>query len=340
MENPFFKVFRSKINTAIALLIILLIIGVVGFRILTNYTWIDAVYMTVITITTVGFGEVNPLDDDSKIFTIFLILTSVIIVGYAIKVITEYILTKNNIEELKQKKMQKKIDALSNHVIICGYGRNGTQAVKTLKAHKKNFIIIENDPSLIQELLNANFPYIEGDATDENVMIKAGIKTAQALITTLPNDALNVFVVLTARELNQKITIISRASESSSESKMRIAGADNVIMPDRVGGAHMASLVVTPDVMEFIDKISISGEDKINLEEILISDFPFDARQKTIMELESKYHTGCRIIGVKDELGEYIINPSPDYKLKENIKLFVLGTQDQIQSLNKALKKK
>ena len=105
MENPFFKVFRSKINTAIALLIILLIIGVVGFRILTNYTWIDAVYMTVITITTVGFGEVNPLDDDSKIFTIFLILTSVIIVGYAIKVITEYILTKNNIEELKQKKM-------------------------------------------------------------------------------------------------------------------------------------------------------------------------------------------------------------------------------------------
>lgn len=109
MENPFFKVFRSKINTAIALLIILLIIGVVGFRILTNYTWIDAVYMTVITITTVGFGEVNPLDDDSKIFTIFLILTSVIIVGYAIKVITEYILTKNNIEELKQKKMQKRL---------------------------------------------------------------------------------------------------------------------------------------------------------------------------------------------------------------------------------------
>ena len=133
MENPFFKVFRSKINTAIALLIILLIIGVVGFRILTNYTWIDAVYMTVITITTVGFGEVNPLDDDSKIFTIFLILTSVIIVGYAIKVITEYILTKNNIEELKQKKMQKKIDALSNHVIICGYGRNGKQAAKKLK---------------------------------------------------------------------------------------------------------------------------------------------------------------------------------------------------------------
>jgi len=296
--------------------------------------------MTIITVSTVGFQEVRPLSEGGRIFTSMLIISSFGTFAYAITSISRYIVSGDYKNYFKNYKVDQEVKKIKNHVIICGYGRNGTQAVKTLKAHKKNFIIIENDPSLIQELLNANFPYIEGDATDENVMIKAGIKTAQALITTLPNDALNVFVVLTARELNQKITIISRASESSSESKMRIAGADNVIMPDRVGGAHMASLVVTPDVMEFIDKISISGEDKINLEEILISDFPFDARQKTIMELESKYHTGCRIIGVKDELGEYIINPSPDYKLKENIKLFVLGTQDQIQSLNKALKKK
>ena len=120
MANPLVKVFRSKINIAIILLIALLFIGVIGFKIMTNYSWVDSLYMTVITITTVGFGEVKPLDPESKIFTIFLILTSVVIVGYAIKVITEYIITKNDLEELKQKKMQKKIDALSNHVIICG----------------------------------------------------------------------------------------------------------------------------------------------------------------------------------------------------------------------------
>jgi voltage-gated potassium channel len=334
-----FKYFK-EIYYAFGILFIVLFSGTLGFILVEGYNLPEALYMTIITVSTVGFQEVRPLSEGGRIFTSMLIISSFGTFAYAITSISRYIVTGDYKNYFKNYKVDQEVKKIKNHVIICGYGRNGTQAVKTLKAHKKNFIIIEKDPSLIEELLNEKFPYIEGDATDENVMIKAGIKSAQALITTLPNDALNVFVVLTARELNQKVTIISRASESSSESKMRIAGADNVIMPDRVGGAHMASLVVTPDVMEFIDKISISGEDKINLEEILISDFPIDTRRKTIMELESKYHTGCRIIGVKDEVGEYIINPSPDYKLKEKIKLFVLGTQEQIQSLNKALGKK
>ena len=132
MANPIIKLFRTKIYMAIALLLLLLFIGVLGFRIMSNYTWIDAIYMTVITITTVGFGEVQPLDDVAKIFTTFLILASVIIVGYALSIITEYILSKNDIEELKLKKMQKKIDSLNNHIIICGYGRNGKQAASKL----------------------------------------------------------------------------------------------------------------------------------------------------------------------------------------------------------------
>ena len=139
MTNPIIKLFRSKLRVAVFLLIGLLIIGVIGFKIMSNLTWIDALYMTVITITTVGFGEVQPLDENSKIFTILLILTSVVIVGYAIKVITEYILSKNDLEELKQKKMQKKIDNLSNHIIICGYGRNGKQAATKLLAYNRSF---------------------------------------------------------------------------------------------------------------------------------------------------------------------------------------------------------
>ena len=138
---------------AVTLLVLLLCIGVLGFKFMSNYSWIDAIYMTVITITTVGFGEVQPLDDVSKVFTIFLILTSIIIVGYALTIITEYILSKNDLEELKQKKMQKKIGSLTNHIIICGYGRNGKQAASKLLAYKKPFVIIEKDKEIIDEFV-------------------------------------------------------------------------------------------------------------------------------------------------------------------------------------------
>ena len=141
MTNPLITLYRSKIYTAVALLILLLIVGVLGFRFMSNYTWVDALYMTVITITTVGFGEVQPLDDVSKIFTIFLILNSVVIVGYALTIITEFILSRNNIEELKQKKMQKKIDALNNHIIICGSGRYALVEFQKLECDNCDTII-------------------------------------------------------------------------------------------------------------------------------------------------------------------------------------------------------
>lgn len=152
MNNPLIKLLKSKIYTAIFLLAILLGAGVVGFKILSQLSWIDAFYMTVITITTVGFGEVQPLDESSKVFTILLILTSVVIVGYAISVITEYILSKNNLEGLKQRKMQKKIDNLKDHIIICGYGRNGKQAATKLMAYKKPFVVIEKNKEIAKNI--------------------------------------------------------------------------------------------------------------------------------------------------------------------------------------------
>ena len=169
MESPFLKFFRSKIETAIALLILLLFIGVVGFRVMSNYSWVDAIYMTVITVTTVGFGEVHPLDPQAKIFTVFLILTSVVIVGYAFKIITEYIISKNNLAELKQKKMQKKIDSLSNHVIICGFGRNGKQAAKKLLMHKRSFVVIESNKEIIEKHQSDDIFFVWGNANEDEV---------------------------------------------------------------------------------------------------------------------------------------------------------------------------
>ncbi|WP_246126009.1 potassium channel family protein [Bizionia myxarmorum] len=328
------NLFRSKIVIAIGLLIFLLIIGVVGFMFMSGYRWIDALYMTVITVTTVGFGEVRPLDDASKMFTIFLILTSIVIVGYAISVITEFILSKNNFEDLKQKKMQKKIDNLSDHIIICGYGRNGKQAAHKLMAYKKPFVIIERNKEVIDKYQSEMVPFVLGNANEDEILLLAGIERATTLISALPNDADNLFVVLSARQINNEMIIISRASQETSYNKLKLAGANNVILPDKIGGDHMASLVVVPDLIEFIDNLSIGGKSNINIEEIAVSKLYDASNIKTIRDLDLRNKTGCNVIGYKDGNGEYIINPEAEQPLMPNGKIIVLGRPEQIMKLN------
>ena len=334
MENPFLKLFKSKINTAISLLILLFFTGVFGFKLMSGYSWIDAVYMTVITVTTVGFGEVQPLDPQAKIFTVFLILTSVVIVGYAFKIITEYIISRNDISELKHKKMQKQIDSLSNHIIICGFGRNGKQAAKKLIMHKRSFVVIESNKELIEKHQNDTILFVWENANDDEVLQLAGVDRAECLISALPSDSDNVFVVLSARQMNANIRIISRASNESSYSKLKLAGANNVILPDNIGGDHMASLVVVPDLLEFIDNLSIVGNGSINIEEISVEQLYDTSIIKTIQDLELRKTTGCSVIGYKSESGDYLINPEASQELVPNSKVIVLGRPEQIQNLN------
>jgi len=309
-------------------------IGIIGYRYISGYEWIDAIYMTVITITTVGFAEVRPLDTTSKIFTIFLILASVVIVGYAIAIITEYILSKNNFEDIKQRKMQKKIDAMSNHIIICGFGRNGKQAAKKLLAYNKSYVVIERDKEIIEKFQEEDIPFVFGNANEDDVLVEAGIEKASTLISALPSDADNLFVVLSARQINKTMTIISRASQETSYNKLKLAGANNVILPDRIGGDHMASLVVIPDLVEFIDNLGIVGERNINIEEVKVEQL-YDLEDiKTIRDLDLRRQTGCTVIGFKDDKGEYIVNPEANTKLVPGSKIIVLGRPEQIQKLN------
>ena len=334
MNNPLIKLYRSKLKPAIILLIVVLVIGVLGYKSMTNWSWIDSIYMTVITITTVGFGEVGNLDDDSKIFTIILILTSIIIVGYAIKEITEYILSKNDIEEIKQKKMQKKIESLSGHIIICGFGRNGKQAATKLMAYKRPFVVIEKEKEVVEKFRSDMIPFVHGNANEDEVLNLAGIDRASCLISALPNDADNLFVVLSARQINSKIRIISRASHETTYSKLKLAGANNVILPDMIGGDHMASLVVVPDLVEFIDNLSIVGEVNVNIEEIKVEQLYDTSSVKTIKELDFRKKTGCNVIGYKHPNGDYLVNPEASLKLVPNSKVIVLGRPEQIKKLN------
>lgn len=332
--NPLIRLFRSKIYTAIWLLLLLLAIGIIGFKSMLSISWIDALYMTVITVTTVGYGEVTPLDPNTKIFTVFLILASVVIVGYALTIITEYILSKNDFEELKQRKMQKKIDALSDHIIICGYGRNGKQAATKLMAYEKAFVVIEKDKEIVEKYNNELVPFVFGNANEDEALMQAGIDRAACLISALPNDADNLFVVLSARQINKSLRIISRASLETSYSKLKLAGADNVILPDRIGGDHMASLVVIPDLIEFIDNLSIVGKSNINIEEVSVDRLYNSAEIKTIKDLDLRKKTGCTVIGFKGIDGEYVVNPEADTKLVSESKIIVLGRPEQIQTLN------
>lgn len=334
LNNPLLQIFRSKFYTAVVMLLVLLIIGVLGYRLISDYSWIDALYMTVITITTVGFAEVNPLDTESKIFTIFLILASIIIVGYALSIITEYFLSKNNFEDLKQRNMQKRIDAMSNHIIICGFGRNGKQAAKKLATYKKPFVVIEKNKETIDRFQDDDIPFVYGNANEDEVLIEAGIKRANTLISALPNDADNLFVVLSARQINSEMSIISRASQETSYNKLKLAGANNVILPDNIGGDHMASLVVVPDLIEFIDNLGIVGGENINIEEVSVEKL-YDLKDvKTIRDLDLRKKTGCTVIGYKNPTGEYLVNPEANTKLIPNSKVIVLGRPEQIEKLN------
>jgi voltage-gated potassium channel len=228
---------------------------------------------------------------------------------------------------------------MENHVIVCGYGRNGRQAVAELFNNNHPFVIVEQNHSVISECVGDNNKhFIEGDATTDEILIKAGIKSAKAVITSLPLDADNLFVVLSARALNPKLTIISRATSDSSEKKLKMAGADNIVLPEKVGGAHMATLVLKPDVVEFLQNISVYESTSVNLEEIFCSEMPDKFLNKSLAELDIRNKTGANIIGFKTSEGEYIINPLPETQMLRDAKIFVLGTPVQITKMKELFK--
>ena len=329
------KWFKSKVYLAVIALFSILLIGILGYKYISGYSWIDSVYMTVITITTVGFGEVHPLDNNAKMFTVFLIITSVTIYLFAVSILTEYIANGEILKRLNSKKMDKKIAKLKNHTTIVGFGRNGRQAAMKLEKSKRDYLVIDNKQTIIETIEGNEILCIKGDATEDEILDKAGIQNAHSLIIALPSDADNLFISVSARQKNKDLLIISRASNESSYKKLLIAGADNVIMPDKIGGDHMASLVTSPDLIEFVDRISTDGDCDTNLQEIKIEGNLKEWENKSIMDLDIRKKTGCNVIGLKNPNDQYIVNPDPNTTLKLGSKIIVLGNPQQIDKLKK-----
>jgi voltage-gated potassium channel len=319
------------------LLVFVLFFGVTGYVVIEHYSFFEALYMAVITIATIGYQEVRPLSTAGKAFNIFFIITSFVTFTYVLARITQSIASGELAYYFNKKRLMQELEKMQNHVIICGYGRNGQQAAKTLKAHKIPYVVVEKNDEAMRHHKHddTSLVYLAGDATEDDLLIRAGVEKAQAVLITLPEDADNVFIVLSARSLNPNVHIISRASHQSATAKLYKAGANNVVMPDMIGGTHMATLVSKPDVIEFIDFLSGEDGEAIHIEAVGYNKLPAAIRDKSLKQIMDWKRTGVNCIGVKDENGKFCINPPEDIVITKGMKVIILGTKDQIAEMKR-----
>ena len=329
-----------SLRLALRLMLLAVAIGVVGFMIIEGYGFVDAFYMSIITISTVGFTEVVPLTQAGKLFASFYIILNVGFFAYVLAVFSYYIVQGEIFKKMHLNLIDKNIDNLNNHVILCGFGRYGREAAAHFKLHRMPFVVIEIDPNRIKEMQEHpdKILYLEDDATHDEALLKAGIENARAIITALPDDSDNVFTVLSARQLNSKINIISRARDPRSEKKLELAGADHVIMPDHIGGFYMATLVTKPGAVDFFSYITNEYQSDIGFEELAYDKLPDSFKDKSIRELGLRQSSGVNVIGFRASDGHYVVNPEPDTKLTASTSLIVLGSQKQLDQLRNLIR--
>ena len=330
-----------KLRWAGALIIAEIIFGVVGYIRLEGMTFLEAFYMVIITISTVGYSEVGEMSNNGRMLTTILIFFNIGIFAYLLAVFSYYMSTGEFFKRMHFAMIDKKIAQLENHVIVCGYGRYGKEVSEHFLARKQPFVIVERDKEVIDHIQHneKKLLYVHDDATKDEVLLKAGIERAKALITALPDDAENLFVVLTARQLSKKINIVSRAAAPRSQQKLKLAGANHVIMPEQIGGFYMATLVNEPGATEFFSYISRDLDADISFEEIKYENMPLNCRDMTIQDLKIRKETGTNIIAYKPPEGNYIVNPSPDTALKPHTSFIVLGNRIQLDALKEYLNK-
>jgi len=329
---PSFK-YLKELYYALAIVIGIIVLGIFGFMTIEGYSFSEALYMTVITVSTVGFKEVRELTLEGRYFTIFLILVSFGTFAFTLSSVSKYVITGTFQRYYKKYKMDSRINNLEGHVVLCGAGRNGIEALENLLAHGQEVVVIEMDGDIANELNDQGLYYIEGDATEEEVLLSAGIEKASALVTALPKDTDNVFVVLSARELNKDVRIVTRCTHDSSESKMKIAGANVVIMPDKVGGARMAGFVINHNVNRFIDTVSLRENGETYLIEFKVGELPSNNNKKTIGNIIDTLDTNCKIVGIMSADFNYVMNPPNDYEVLPKSQVFFFGKPAEIKKI-------
>jgi len=318
------------------LLIILLLVvglGTTGYSVIEGWGAFDSLYMTVITLATVGFHEVHQLSDQGKAFTILLIIFGAGMIAYSVGSLIRFTVEGELRQLLGRKKLEKQISKLVDHYIICGYGRIGNLICKEFTARPLPFVVVEKDPQLCLRLHNEGYLFVEGDATDDDTLIAAGIRQAKGLITAVTSDTENVYITLTARGLNPGLFILARAGEEGSELKLRRAGASKVISPYTIGATRMAQAILRPSVVDFIEIATAGHNLELQLEEIRVRG---GSRLvgKSLMTSGIRKDLGIIIVGIKKGDGQMVFNPASETRIETGDILITLGESPAIQNLD------
>lgn len=316
-------------------LLMIFFVGIIGFHFIEGWGLVDCFYMVVISLSTVGFMEVQPLSQAGRLFTSFFIIGGVGGFMYIAAAFTQ-MLVEGRLQMLwGKRRMQKTIDKLDKHFIVCGYGRIGNVVAQEIRKEGHELVIIEQDPELIQRILADGFLAMEGDATDDKLLLSAGLKKARSLISALSSEAANVYVTLTARQLCPSLNIVARASELSHITRLELAGANRVVMPHLIGGMRMAQNVLRPTVTNFLE-LAIRGNIDLQMEELLVGK-DSELVGKDLMHSDIRPRFNLIIIAIKKRDGEMVYNPGPKETIRQEDTLLVVGQKSGLQGIKAIL---
>lgn len=309
-----------------------IIFGTAGYRIIEGWPTLDCFYMTMITLTTIGFGEIHPLSPQGRLFTVLVIFLGFGMVGYSAITATRFIIEGELAKLLKRRRDMKAIDDLSHHYVVCGFGRMGSFICQEFDRRGIPFVVVELDAATQEKIREMEYLLSPGDATDESVLRAAGIARADGLVSVLESDATNLYTVLTGRQLNPQLEITARAGERNAQAKLKMVGADRVINPYVLGGMRLVVGVLKPDVLSFLDVVIDHRKLEVEIEQIKVS---HESRYcgMTLADTEISGHPEVILLSIKNRDGSLTFNPAPETALEEDSTLIAIGDQRTIQRL-------
>ncbi|MDX1437058.1 MAG: potassium channel protein [Anaerolineales bacterium] len=327
------KQLTNRFVILILLIVAVYLIGTAGYILIEQYSPLEALYMTAITLTTVGFSEVRPLSSTGRIFTILLIMTSVGLVALALATFSQLLLTPGIGEQLRRNRMQRQINRLAGHFIVCGFGALGSSVADTLVQNDQQIVVIEADPEAAELARQNNYLVIEGDGTQDEHLQQAGLEKARGLIACTQSDPDNLLIVFSGRALSPDIYIVSRALTEDAESKLMRAGANKVISPLILGGRHMANLAMRPSVMEFLELFTVGGELELALEEVKVGD-ESPLIGLTSSEADIRQRTGATLVSFRRDTEKETRPISGETRFQAGDRLIAVGTIEQLAALD------
>ncbi|MEH2192186.1 MAG: potassium channel protein [Nostoc sp.] len=313
------------------------VIGTLWYWLVEGWSWEDAAYMTVITLATVGYGEIHPLGSRGRLFTIALILLGVVNIGYIVNRFTEAIIQGYFQEGIRLQQQRRLMESLTEHYIICGFSRTGRQIAKEFRAEDVSFVVIDSEMESVQRAQMEGYTAYQGDATLDDTLLKVGIERAMCIVAALPSDAENLYIVLSAKTLNSGIRAIARASTEEALQKLRRGGADEVISPYITGGKRMAAAALRPQVLDFVDGILTGADRQLYMEEFLLDPAFCPFVGQSLQKARLRSQSGALVLAIRRVDGTLIGGPTGDTVLMSGDRLIGMGTAEQLRSLNQIL---